>query len=55
MMNRMETDPDTGVMTIYDDDDSTPLLTGNIYDSEKGVLSINHINAMTSLVLFKIR
>ncbi len=32
MQNRMETDPVTGVMTIYDDDDSTPLLTGNIYE-----------------------
>jgi hypothetical protein len=32
MQNRMETDPVTGVMTIYDDDDSTPFLTGNIYE-----------------------
>ena len=31
MMNRMETDPDTGIMTIYDDDDSTVLMSGNIY------------------------
>jgi hypothetical protein len=32
MKNRMETNPTTGVMTIYDDDDVTPLLTGNIYE-----------------------
>ena len=31
-MNRMETNPSTGVLTIYDDDDSTPLYTGNIYE-----------------------
>jgi hypothetical protein len=32
MQNRMETDPTTGIMTIYDDDDTTPFLTGNIYE-----------------------
>lgn len=32
LMNRMETDPITGEMTIYDDDDTTPLLRGNIYE-----------------------
>lgn len=32
MKNRMETNPTTGIMTIYDDDDVTPLLTGNIYE-----------------------
>jgi hypothetical protein len=32
MQNRMETNPTTGVMTIYDDDDITPLLTSNIYE-----------------------
>jgi hypothetical protein len=31
-MNRLETDPVTGVLTVYDDDDTTPLLTGNIYE-----------------------
>lgn len=31
-MNRMETNPTTGVLTIYDDDDTTPLYTGNIYE-----------------------
>ena len=32
MQNRMETNPTTGVMTIYDDDDTTVLLQGNIYE-----------------------
>jgi hypothetical protein len=32
LMNRMETDPTTGIMTIYDDDDVTVLLQGNIYE-----------------------
>ena len=32
MRNRMETDPATGIMTVYDDDDTTVLLTGNIYE-----------------------
>ena len=32
MQNRMETDPVTGVLTVYDDDDATPFLTGNIYE-----------------------
>ncbi len=32
MRNRMETNPITGVMTVYDDDDVTVLLTGNIYE-----------------------
>jgi hypothetical protein len=31
-MNKMITDPSTGVLTIYDDDDTTPLYTGNIYE-----------------------
>jgi hypothetical protein len=31
-MNKMETNPTTGVLTIYDDDDSTPLYSGNIYE-----------------------
>lgn len=32
MQNRMETDPTTGVMTIYDDDDVAIFLSGNIYE-----------------------
>jgi len=30
--NRMETNPSTGVLTIYDDDDTTVLYSGNIYE-----------------------
>jgi hypothetical protein len=30
--NRLETDPDTGVLTIYDDDSVTPLVTANIFE-----------------------
>jgi len=30
--NRLETNPTTGVITIYDDDDVTPLITANIYE-----------------------
>lgn len=32
MMNRMETNPTTGIMTIFDDDDVTVLLSGSIYE-----------------------
>lgn len=32
MQNRMETDPTTGIMTIYDDDDTTVLLSGSIFE-----------------------
>jgi hypothetical protein len=32
LQNRMETNPTTGVMTIYDDDDTTVLFTGNIFE-----------------------
>ncbi len=32
LKNRTETNPTTGVMTVYDDDDVTPLLTGNVFE-----------------------
>lgn len=32
LVNRRETNPATGVQTIYDDDDVTPLITGNIWE-----------------------
>lgn len=32
MQNRMETDPVSGILTIYDDDDTTILYSGNIYE-----------------------
>ena len=34
--NRVHTDPSTGVMTIYDDDDATPLKSGDIYEDTGG-------------------
>lgn len=36
MQNKMITDPDTGILTIYDDDDSTVLLSCNIYEDALG-------------------
>jgi hypothetical protein len=36
MMNRLHTDPNTGVMTIYDDDDATVAFSGNIYEDIPG-------------------
>lgn len=35
LRNKIETDPVTGVMTVYDDDDSV-LLTGNIWENVAG-------------------
>jgi len=32
MQNRMETNPTTGVLTVYDDDDVSILYSGNIYE-----------------------
>jgi len=32
LKNRLETDPTTGILTVYDDDDVTVLLSGNIYE-----------------------
>jgi hypothetical protein len=32
MQNKMETNPITGILTVYDDDDITPLYSGNIYE-----------------------
>ena len=34
--NRVHTDPSTGIMTIYDDDDATPLKSGDIYEDTGG-------------------
>ena len=33
MRNKMVTDPNTGILTIFDDDGTTPLLTANIYEN----------------------
>lgn len=32
LRNKMVTDPNTGILTIYDDDDTTVLYSGNIYE-----------------------
>jgi hypothetical protein len=32
LQNRTETDPDTGIMTVYDDDDSTVLFQGDLFE-----------------------
>lgn len=32
LQNRTETNPDTGVMTVYADDNATPLLTADLYE-----------------------
>lgn len=34
--NRMVTDPSTGTLTVYDDDDITPLFTADIWDDAAG-------------------
>lgn len=34
--NKLVTDPSTGVMTLYDDDDTTPLLTAQLYEDVAG-------------------
>ena len=36
LSNKTITNPSTGVMTVYDNDDSTPLLTANIYQDAAG-------------------
>lgn len=36
LQNKQITDPNTGLMTVYDDDDSTPLLTGYVYEDAAG-------------------
>lgn len=36
LRNKMITNPSTGVITIYDDDGTTPLLTANIYEDASG-------------------
>lgn len=37
LANQMRTDPDTGVLTIYDDDDTTVLFTASLYEDVAGV------------------
>lgn len=42
--NKAETNPTTGVQTIYDDDNSTPLKTANLYDDVAGTTPWNGNN-----------
>lgn len=52
LQNRTETNPATGVMTIYDDDGTTPLYTANIYTDVAGATlyagtaAVNRRNAL---------
>lgn len=41
LKNRTETDSSTGVMTVYAVDDTTPLLTANIFEDVAGVTAYN--------------
>ena len=36
LRNKVETNPATGVMTVYDDNGSTPLYTANVYEDVAG-------------------
>ena len=52
LKNRTETDPATGIMTVYDDDGTTPLYTANIYTDVAGATAyagtagVNRRNAL---------
>lgn len=52
LKNRTETDPATGVMTVYDDDGTTPLYTANLYTdvagatAYAGTAAVNRRNAL---------
>lgn len=53
LKNRTETNPATGIMTVYDDDGTTPLLTANIYADVAGATpydgtaGVNRRNALS--------
>lgn len=36
--NKMITDPDTGILTVYDADGVTPLVSGNIFEDKDGLI-----------------
>ena len=52
LQNRTETNPATGIMTVYDDDGTTPLYTANIYadiagaTAYDGTAGVNRRNAL---------
>jgi hypothetical protein len=39
LRNKVETNPATGVMTVYDDNGSTPLYTANVYEDVAGTIA----------------
>lgn len=43
--NKMITDPATGVLTVYDDDGSTPLMSANIFKDAAGTVPYNGTGA----------
>lgn len=45
LRNRSITNPATGVMTIYDDDNATPLYTANIYEDVAGTIPFDGAGA----------
>ena len=45
LRNKMITDPATGVLTVYDNDGSTPLLTANIFKDAAGTVPYNGTGA----------
>lgn len=53
LKNRTETNPATGVMTVYDDDGVTPLYTANLYEDTAGATAydgtagVNRRNALS--------
>jgi len=53
LKNRTDTNPTTGIMTVFDDDGVTPLLTANLYSDVAGTIpydglsGVNRRNALT--------
>jgi hypothetical protein len=45
LQNRVETDPATGVMSIYDDSDQSPLYTANVYKDVAGTIPFDGTGA----------
>ena len=45
LRNKMVTDPTTGIMTLYDDDNVTPYLTAQLYKDAAGTITYNGTGA----------
>jgi hypothetical protein len=45
LRNKVVTNPATGVMTVYDDDNTTPLYTANVYEDVAGTLPFDGTGA----------